>query len=61
MAAGGHEVVRSLKNGWGNVESRKFKVITKIYFKANFERFTNFLNHENLELYGNSANLESSC
>ena len=26
--------------------------ITKIYFEANFERFTNFLNHENLELYG---------
>ena len=26
--------------------------ITKIYFNANLERFTKFLNHENLELYG---------
>ena len=26
--------------------------ITKIYFEANFEGFTKFLNHENLELYG---------
>ena len=46
----------SLKNGWVNIESQKFKVITnifimKIYFKANLERFTKFLNYENLELY----------
>ena len=26
--------------------------ITKVYFEVNFERFTKFLNHENLELYG---------
>ena len=42
----------SLKNGQGNIESRKFKVIMKIYFNANFERFTKFLNHKTLELYG---------
>ena len=26
--------------------------VQKIHFEANFERFTKFLNHENLELYG---------
>ena len=29
VAAGGHKVACSLKNGLGNIESRKFKVITK--------------------------------
>ena len=48
-------IVHSLKNGRGNTESRKFEVITKIYFNANLERFTKFSNHENLELYGSQA------
>jgi len=34
--------------GRSNVE---FKVITKVFFEANFERFTKSLNHEILELY----------
>ena len=44
-------IERSLKNGRGNIESRGFKIyVTKI--NANLERFTKFLNHKHLELYG---------
>ena len=55
-------IARLLKNGRGNIESRKFKVITKIfsrtiYFNANLERFTKFSNHEALELYGIIASI----
>ena len=35
-------IAHSLKNGRGNTEARKFKVITKFYFNANLERFTIF-------------------
>ena len=50
-------IARSLKNGQGNIESQKFKVITiflsrKLTLNANLERFTKFLNHKTLELYG---------
>ena len=46
-------IVHSLKNGWDNIESRNFKVITNLYyFNANLERLMKFLNHETLDLYG---------
>ena len=48
-----HFIARSLKNGRVNIESRKFKLITKCFItKIYLERFTKLLNYENLELYG---------
>ena len=49
-------VAHLLKNGQDNIKSRKFKsdheiFIMKIYFNANLEEFTKFLNHESLKLY----------
>ena len=38
-----------------NLLSNHEHFITKIYFVTNFNIFTKFLNHENLELYGISA------
>ena len=48
-------IARLLKNEQGNIDSQKFKVITKfrkIYFNANLEITAKFWNHETLELYG---------
>ena len=45
----------SLKNGWGNIESQKFKVITK-FLSHKFANLERFLNHKTLELYGISNN-----
>ena len=35
--------------------------ITKIDFNANLERFTKYLNHENLELYGTPTACVVNC
>ena len=44
-----------------NLLSNHENFITKIYFFTNFNIFTKFLNHENLELYGMSLLKEETC
>ena len=44
-------IVHLMKNGQGNIESQKFKVITKFVSQKYLERFTKFLNHETLYVY----------